>query len=941
MKSGRDRIDKIREGQQRAFEERRKLLERMKGKQAAAQAERDGAARALKARAERFKFVDVSKTLQAAGQLRFWDLERRLAGSGYQLNRPTLELVGHFLRVLRQDLSASVLQWPFGQRDISLLHPISMLSVMASSPEVVSGGYNWCPAVPDFRTLYFPWRGTATGSNIRDLVVNRNELVERNKFHLTRPMVGVDEASQQMASLHKTVGNLNTLKQRDLTKPHLAHPSLYEVYPMFGALGGDDAPAPFSQAINVLYGRVAYGAGLTQLTDYRPVLTQPATAPFGFFGVCPKANFKRTLSHAHLSDAPGEGKSPDICILDLGPPGMARLGLAWEDTVAEFIDELNRTLPGTPILAITHDIYVHRRVHAFLKKRVEATEGHVGSSIVVRSSDYPLTEDPAVGAVSAVEFAFCSTGGDGTAAIRAMADAARALSDPSLAGNIRRKIGDLRRAMSLPCGLQTAYAFLEQVEGQAAAEDFLQHRSEAGIIAILRQSAEVCERDSERMGIRSAEAAVNLAFKGFEADTPIGSMLAELAMGLVRKSTRTLIAFATERDRRLGEFRIAGTDAAGLAVRRRMEDGHIRITTVIELERGLNEIQKSHLRDYWRRLIVVSPTQEQLSVILGKKWLPAEITVVCDREFVTRLASTYRSLSQHSDLAGPDRIGSRLTAAAKAAQAEAEARLVPAIDLELISHRDADRDEEVIDLVNSGEDDEAGEIVELTLESGRKMRARAGTLVIRHNAEAEVNPFDRLSARDVRVGHTIVVPNSAFLADARALLPVKVLAQGWVSIYHSMVEAALPGLPGDTLAAKARHIQQSVGKASVRHLSSQAVVDWLKVAEHKKVAAEVLRPHAPQRRRDYNAFAAVVGIPPEMAEKIWREGIEPLRIDRRRAGARMAQAFVSVLVDPHGSSAKLTPEIREKIGELRKRAREHLDGVLLTKTYELAGRVAT
>lgn len=176
MKSGRDRIEKIREGQQRALDERRKLLERMKGRQATALEERDAAARAVRARADRFKFVDVARTLDAAGKLRFWDLEPSLAGSGHQLNRPTLELTGHFLRVLRQELSLSVLQWPFGQRDISLLHPIAMLSVMAASPEAESGGYCWCPPVQDFRTLYFPWRGTATASNIRDLLVNRREL---------------------------------------------------------------------------------------------------------------------------------------------------------------------------------------------------------------------------------------------------------------------------------------------------------------------------------------------------------------------------------------------------------------------------------------------------------------------------------------------------------------------------------------------------------------------------------------------------------------------------------------------------------------------------------------------------------------------------------------------------------------------------------------------
>ena len=78
------------------------------------------------------------------------------------------------------------------------------------------------------------------------------------------------------------------------------------------------------------------------------------------------------------------------------------------------------------------------------------------------------------------------------------------------------------------------------------------------------------------------------------------------------------------------------------------------------------------------------------------------------------------------------------------------------------------------------------------------------------------------------------------------------------------------------------------------------VLDWLNAAEHKLLPPERMRPHAPQHWREFRAFMDVINIPSALADTIWREGIEPLRIDRRRAGARMAQAFVSVLVDPHG-----------------------------------------
>jgi hypothetical protein len=78
----------------------------------------------------------------------------------------------------------------------------------------------------------------------------------------------------------------------------------------------------------------------------------------------------------------------------------------------------------------------------------------------------------------------------------------------------------------------------------------------------------------------------------------------------------------------------------------------------------------------------------------------------------------------------------------------------------------------------------------------------------------------------------------------------------------------------------------------------------------------------------------VIHVPLPLAEAIWREGIEPLRIDRRRAGARMAQAFVSVLVDPHGGAGALPAEVKDRIAQLRRQAMDHLDGVLTVKRHD-------
>ena len=45
----------------------------------------------------------------------------------------------------------------------------------------------------------------------------------------------------------------------------------------------------------------------------------------------------------------------------------------------------------------------------------------------------------------------------------------------------------------------------------------------------------------------------------------------------------------------------------------------------------------------------------------------------------------------------------------------------------------------------------------------------------------------------------IVVPDPDFIVEAREILPIHVLAESWVDVYHTMVEAQLPNIKGDSL----------------------------------------------------------------------------------------------------------------------------------------------
>jgi hypothetical protein len=925
-------IDKLREARERSETEKRRLLDRLKEQKASLGREREAQAAALRAKRDRFKHLDIARALAAARQLRFFDLEAEDHSRQRVLNRPSLALLGLFFRALKDRPSIAVLQWPRGMRDVSNLHAWAMLATICASPEQTAQGYKWCAAVPDFRTLYFPWRGHGTGTAQRRTLVERTELMKRNALHLTRTRFDQAECSPQLAKLHVTIGHLTHLKVRD-HKLHLAHPTLGELYPVFAALGGEDAPLPFRGPVYELFGRVAYGAGLHQLNDDRSHLVQPTSAPFALFGICTRAQVKAALKHTALV----KGRSPDVCILDLNPPGLSSLGPGWEKEVQSFLDLLVTLHPETPVLAVTQDIFVHRRVSQMLNKLSsnEHAPAHArippASHIVVRSSDDPFAADFEIGDVSAVRFQFHSAAGQGATALEALAEAARRSQNPTVAGALRYTIGTVRRTMSLPCGLAAAHDVLVEMEGQAAAEAFLERRSAGSVLASLRKQLELTADAAERQRLNDAYEAVNSAFAGFDEDTPIGSLLADIAGALSRKSSPSVIAFASGEERLLGERRICDASDVGAYIRKRFQSRFIRLSTLQDLDQELALIESEQMRNSWKRLVLVAPPRDAFAILLGRKWLPEEILVIADREFVDRIATTYLPLSSHPDLAGPQRIGSRLAVAAAAAKIEARARDVAPIDLELDSHPLATTEDHLIDMTADDDDDDQ-EVVEIALESGRLMRARARGLVIRYDRLAEVNPFERTMARDVARGNIIVVPNQAFVQEARAVLPVRVLAQARVAVYHTAVEAALPRLPGTTLVAKARHVVERLKALGARSVVEATVKDWLNAEEHKQVPAERLRPHAPQHWREFRAFMEVVKIPSDLAQRIWREGIEPLRIDRRRAGARMAQAFVSVLVDPHGGAGALPADVKQQVSRLRRHALDHLDGVLSVKT---------
>src|SRR5262245_25813894 len=94
-------IKEIREAREKADAERKRMLERYKDHQLAAERERQARTAALNVKRNRFAGLCVGDALAAARCLNFIDLEAEPRGGAARLNRPTLALLEQFLKMLQ------------------------------------------------------------------------------------------------------------------------------------------------------------------------------------------------------------------------------------------------------------------------------------------------------------------------------------------------------------------------------------------------------------------------------------------------------------------------------------------------------------------------------------------------------------------------------------------------------------------------------------------------------------------------------------------------------------------------------------------------------------------------------------------------------------------------------------------------------------------------
>ena len=110
MRWGKNRLDQIHDGQARAVADRKRLIERLKAQAARVTVVETHEETTIPSKPEhrRFEDLNIDDAMAAAGCLGFMLLDDNV-GQRCSLNRPTLNLLGQFLAILKTGQSWIVL----------------------------------------------------------------------------------------------------------------------------------------------------------------------------------------------------------------------------------------------------------------------------------------------------------------------------------------------------------------------------------------------------------------------------------------------------------------------------------------------------------------------------------------------------------------------------------------------------------------------------------------------------------------------------------------------------------------------------------------------------------------------------------------------------------------------------------------------------------------
>jgi hypothetical protein len=813
-----------------------------------------------------------------------------------------------------------LLTWP--ARDVCMSAVASLLALadVAVCPETeieLHGSKNKSFERPrGVKALIYPYART-THEAARDVQIDREYLHRTHFAHLLRHTCGHDDR-RSLKDYHHILSRVHTLsfKSKDGTiRPEFEHPTLDEIMP-HGNCDGTAHPN------GTLLWRTS---SRTDLKDHNTVRTHAdigAEASYYLHG----ARYGEEISFRKIKGG------LDLIIIDLTRRGRNRLGEDWAARSRRVYQVLKKLFPRAGIVAVTEDPW------SFDKARFEIFNDNIAAKSRAARPAKSITITSMSSSILNDEKHAPSWSGGGVVGAKGFNGDIRKVADDlrTALGRLRQArdrdgiaavndiIAKLRRSASLPGCLRAFGDYLEEEHGHSAAIDVMDSYRISGQLRYLENptsDAFVIGGEELSVPLRAADGVM----KRLGQATPMSYLLSAVIRSILHSSSKALFMF---RKQTLAEFAMAALCKEIPELQGRLDKEMI----VFSGPGGLSDVTglPTSERNKFKRIYVVAPPRDGVLTFFSKEWLPAEVYILADGD---TLAFSSRDAFRLADQVKEPEIASRLKKYATAAAEDlsglgiAQIRVTetPELPEELQFPS-----ESIINLagnVRTGD----GELLELTMDSGQKIIARAGTALVRLDRSKHIDTFRQIDARDARPGENICVISSGFIDRARLLVSIKANASEVIRVYHEDVVRRFSGLPGFNDTDRIRTVIDRIGDTN---LQVQTVKRWVDLDRQLEAALHLVVTQAPRTLDVFLKFTSALGMDKLLAEQFWQWGVRAQRSFRMKAGMEFHDAYRNILTDPHAAMAFAGDDKRTaEIAKLQRLAEEHVSQVISVRKF--------
>lgn len=784
----------------------------------------------------------------------------------------------------------TVLYWPASEISLAAGAVLTCLAdCLAATPiEVVHDGETFSAlSTPiGLRTLLFPAASTVHRP-LKDVYADKETISRCHTRHHVRAIRR--EAEAGLADYHQAlsrVKTLNGLARDGQVYDEFRHPNLDEVV----------ASGPLNGSVPD-HGHLLWHARTK--TDLRMqsrtgLADDPKAAPFFSFSLRADDAANARINAATLPI--------DVLLIDLTRRGRARLGLTWRDKIRGLTAKIEAAHRGIGVIALTDDPWTFDAVRFEALATETRMRGRVDREVC--PSEVVFATDSAVAGPTqeaAVEWRGCERiavegfGGEivtEVAQLRALATAAANAGDVRGADTVRRLMGRLRRAASLPASLGALSDFVTEEMGRAVAAEQVAAYEVNGLIADLAQVGSVLSQVAYDQLTASIAKARELREKAVKA-TPMSGLVEEAARRFLGSSSKCLFVFQSDL---IAELAYEDLVTRIPDLEGRIDNGMVHFTDV----QGAADIAglPDGERNQFYRMVLVGPTRAQLLGWMAKPWLPKELLVLLDLDTMRATSRDALRLSEYPEFAPLKR---RLSLLAQRTRDTASRLGGAAINLDSLEVPLPDVEipmGAVVDM--AGPSRTPRDLIEFTLSNDLRVIARPRTRLVSKLPSQALVSYGETEASKIDEGDEICVMGQAFIEKMRPLLNISAVAAEEIRSYHDVVRERFRDLPGQTVSARLRVVSERMGEpradpAKIRY--------WVALDGEAEKALHDVVPHAPRDRATFLRFMKALGVSEGTARRFWAWAVIEQRSVRQRVGTVLYDAYRSILVDPHGADA--------------------------------------